>query len=59
MLGRLVCAAKLTCLLPHLLNFVLRPQARERYIVEGAAWRCLHLAGSRCKMGESLGKPLL
>jgi hypothetical protein len=35
--GRLVCATKLTCLLPNLLNFVLRPQARELYIVEGAA----------------------
>jgi hypothetical protein len=33
--GRLVCATKLTCLLPNLLHFVLRPQTSERYVLDG------------------------
>jgi hypothetical protein len=33
--GRLVYATKLTCLLPNLLYFVLRPKTSERYVVDG------------------------
>lgn len=44
--GRLVYAAKLTCLLPNVHHFVLRQQTSELYIVEGTG--CYHNARNRC-----------
>src|ERR1035437_3006587 len=53
--GRLVCATELTCLLPNLLNFVLRPQTGELYIVEGAAFHDTPVrAGAALGSGTSM-----